>query len=341
MSMRSRLKRNRILKYLLSGVALILLVIIIFGLWIYTSLLAGPDSTELNNYHPFKSEKAKAEYYAFECKMEKTWPVQSDDRRVETSFGETFIRISGPINGPSLILLPGGGSNSLIWHANIQALSEVYRTYALDNIYDYGRSIYTRQLEIGQDYSTWLAELSDSLQLGNDIRMIGYSYGGWIASQFALDQPERLRQVALIAPAATILPFSNEYLVEMVKTLIPVRYYKKKIMHWVWKDLSAMGEWGENLVDQRVDYYQLALKSFKFKQPVNPTVLTDTELSELSVPVLYLVGENETVYDANKAVARLSRINPEIQIELISGTGHDLMFTHTQEINSILLDYLK
>ena len=102
-----------------------------------------------------------------------------------------------------------------------------------------------------------------------------------------------------------------------------------------------MGPLGQQLVEDRIDYYQLALKSFKFKQPVNPTVLTDREFAELSIPVLFLVGENETVYNAHEAVDRLKHVNPEILTELISNTGHDLMFTHTAEVNSILLYFLK
>lgn len=295
---------------------------------------------EMNDFHPFKSDKAKTEYYAYEREMEKSWPIRSENKIIETSQGKTFIRISGPENGPALILLPGGGSNSHIWHANIKTLSEVYRTYALDNIYDYGRSIYTQQLETGQDYSSWLDELSDSLHLGNDIRMIGYSYGGWVVSQFALHHPERLKQVVLIAPAATILPFSDEYLLEMVKTLIPGRYFKERIMYWVWKDLAAKGEWGKKLVEDRINYYALSLKSFKFKQPVNPTVLTDKELNRISIPMLYIVGENETVYNAHEAISRIKKVNSEIQTELIHNTGHDLMFTHTDTVDSIMLDFL-
>lgn len=330
----------RIIKYVLIGIASILLLLVIFGTWIYFSLFAGPGPMEMNEFHPFRSEKAKIQYNAFEDEMAKSWPIKSEERIVETSHGKTFMRISGPEDGPTLILLPGGGSNSLIWHANIEALSRKYRTYALDNIYDYGRSIYTQQLESGQDYASWLDELSDSLHLGNDIRIIGYSYGGWVVSQFALYHAERLKQVVLVAPAFTVLPLSDEYILEMVKTLIPIRYYKSRIMYWVWKDLSEMGEGGQNLVEERINYYQLSLKSFKFKQPVNPTVLTDRELTEVPVPILYIVGENETVYNAHEAISRFNKVNPEIQTELMSDTGHDLMFTHTDRFNSIVLDFM-
>lgn len=331
----------RVLKYFLLGIASFFLLIVVFVVWMYFALFSGPGPMEMNEYHPFRSEKAKLQYIAFEEEMEKSWPILSEERVVETSFGKTFMRISGPEDGQSLVLLPGGGSNSLIWHANIEALSENYRTYALDNIYDYGRSIYTQQLMVGQDYSAWLNELSDSLKLGNDISMIGYSYGGWVVSQFALHHPERLKQVVLVSPAATVLPFSNDYLIEMVKTLIPIRYYKKKIMYWVWKDLSEMGEWGERLVEERIDYYQLALKSFKFKQPVNPTVLIDSEFANISIPVLFMVGENETVYNAYDAINRINNVNPEIQTEILDNTGHDLMFTHIDRFNSVVLDFMK
>lgn len=330
----------RIIKYILIGISSTILLLILFVTWIYFALIYGPGPMEVNDHHPFKSEKAKARYYAFEEQMAKTWPVQSEERIVSTSQGKTFIRVSGPEDGPTLMLIPGGGTNSLIWHANIEALSKVYRTYALDNIYDYGRSVYTQKMETGQDMADWLYELSDSLHFGNEINLIGYSYGGWVTSQFALYYPERLKRVVLVGPAYTVLPLSDEYLLEMLKTLIPIRYYKSKIMYWVWRDLAAMGEWGKNLVEERIDYYQLCLRSFKFKQPINPTVLTDSEYANMSVPLLFLVGENETIYNAQDAIARLNEVNPEIQTEVIMDTGHDIMFTHTTRFNSIVLDFL-
>ena len=250
------------------------------------------------------------------------------------------MRISGPIDAPPLVLLPGGGSNSLIWNANIKALSEEYRTYALDNIYDFGRSIYTRRIACGNDFADWLNELFDTLHLGNNIRIIGYSYGGWVASQYALYHAVRLYSVVLIAPAFTVLTLPKKYVLRMIMSLLPLRYFKKNIMYWVWKDLAQKGESGRNIVEDRIDYYQIAMKSFKFKRPANPTVLTDLELQKLAMPVLYLVGKNETAYNANDAINRLNRVNPKIRTELIYDTGHDLMFTHTELVNQKILKFL-
>lgn len=338
-SVKPRSSGSKIFKYFLIGTGSISLLFIAFFAWIYLSLFSGPGPMEISEFHPFRSAKAKTRYLAFEDTMAKKWPIISEERIVKTSFGKTFMRISGPVDAPPLVLLPGGGSNSLILRANIKALSEEYRTYALDNIYDYGRSVYTRKIETGRDFANWLDELFDTLGLGKDIRILGYSYGGWVASQYALYHPERLNHVVLIAPAFTVLPLTSEFLMRMVATLIPVRYFKERIMYWVWKDLSQMGDSGKEIVEDRIDYYQMALKCFKFKQPVNPTVLTDSELINLKMPVLYLVGEHETAYNAKNAINRLNKVNPNIRTELIYGTGHDLLFTHTEIVNQKILDF--
>jgi pimeloyl-ACP methyl ester carboxylesterase len=332
---------SRIVKYFLIGTGLVFLLLIAFITWIYFSLFYGPGPMEMNDFHPFRSAKFKAAYLAVDEKMAKKWPVISEERFVKTSFGTTFMRISGPIGAPPLVLLPGGGCNSLIWHANIQAFSQYFRTYALDNIYDYGKSIYSRTVKNGNDFSDWLNEVFDTLQLGDSIRIVGYSYGGWVTSQYALHHPERLSHVVLIAPPFTVFPMSGKYVLRMLTTLIPIRYFKSNIMYWVWKDLAQKGDNGKQLVEDRIEYYQIALKSFKFKQPVNPTLLSDSEFQKLKMPVLFLIGEHETLYNANEAISRLNRVNPAIRTELIPGTGHDLLFTHTDMVNRKILEFLE
>lgn len=330
-----------IFKYFLIFLGSVILLVLTFVTWIYFTLIAGPGPFEINEFHPFKSSKAKAEYLAFENKMAKKWPVISEEKIITTSFGQTFMRISGPVDAPPLVLLPGGGSNSNIWNANIRAFSEEYRTFALDNIYDWGRSVYTRKILTGQDFADWLDELFDTLNLGNNIRIIGYSYGGWVTSQYALYHPARLSHVVLVAPAWTVLDVQGKWLLQTAQSLLPIRYFKKKSMYLVWKDLANNGVDGIELVEDRIDYYEVAMKCFKLKTGVQPTVLTDAELQTLKMPILYLVGTNETMYDGKSAINRLNKVAQKIETELIKGTGHDLMFTHTELVNKRILEFLK
>ena len=108
---------------------------------------------------------------------------------VETSFGRTFMRISGPEGAPPLVLLHGIGGSSLQWIPNVGGLSEEFRTFAIDNIYDSGRGAYSSIFRTPDDFVDWLDELFDALELGEDINLVGLSYGGWLTSQYALRHP--------------------------------------------------------------------------------------------------------------------------------------------------------
>ena len=50
------------------------------------------------SYHPFRSIRAKAEYHALYAQRAKAWPVAAETRWVETPAGQTFVRVSGPVD---------------------------------------------------------------------------------------------------------------------------------------------------------------------------------------------------------------------------------------------------
>lgn len=292
-------------------------------------------------YHPFRSPEARERYLALYSERAKKWPVVSESRMADTSYGQTFVRISGPIGAPPLVLLHGAGGNSLQWIPNIKALSGSFRTYAVDNIYDFGRSVYTRPLESPNDFVNWLDELFNALELGDDINLVGLSYGGWIASQYALGFPTRLRKTVLLAPVATVLALSLKWIVRAVLCALPHRYFTRSFLYWLLKDLALKDDAGRMLIEEHAEESYLALRSFKTKRMVNPTVLTDKELQSITVPMLYLVGENEKICSAEKAAERLREVAPQIRSEVIAHAGHDLTIVQAQTVNTKVLGFLK
>jgi pimeloyl-ACP methyl ester carboxylesterase len=294
---------------------------------------------DMSEHHPFRSAKAKEMYLESYDRMTELWPVLSETKMVETSLGSTFVRISGPENAAPLVLLPGANATSLMWFPNIDALSESFRTYAVDNIYDFGRSVFTKRIKTPDDYVMWLDELFDALDLGDNINLMGLSYGGWITSQYALSFPEKLNKIVLLAPAATILPFHTEFLKHATLSLIPHRYYVKKTMFRVLEDLVNRDDAGRALAEEMVEQMFLAQRCYKPKMLLGPTVLTDTELQNFEVPTLYLVGENEKIYSPHKAIQRLNKIAPQIRTELIPKAGHDLSVVQADIVNKLVLDF--
>ncbi len=326
------------LKFFLVGCGTITVLVAAIVIWVGVQILSKPGDLELTPHHPFRSAQAKEQYLQLYDAMEKNWPIPSESRMVDTSDGQTFVRISGPADAPPLVLLPGANATSLLWSPNIAALSEHYRTFAVDNIYDFGRSIYRRRLETPDDLVNWLDELLRELEVEDKIHLIGLSYGGWITSQYALRRPEQLDKVVLLAPAATVLPFEPAFLMRAVLCLLPHRYFARNMMNWVLEDAAKQNE---RYVEEATENFFVGQRSFKPIRLVNPTVLTNEEWQSIQVPTLFMVGENEKIYSANQAVDRLRTVASNIHIEVIPNAGHDMTLIQAEMVNRKILEFLK
>jgi len=112
-------------------------------------------------------------------------------------------------------------------------------------------------------------------------------------------------------------------------------------MFWLFKDLANRDDTGRRLLRGVADDAFMASQCFKARRFIKPTVLTDKELQGIKVPTLYLVGENEKIYSAHKAVERLHRIAPSIKTEVIPGGGHALPTEQPEMVNRIVCGFLR
>ena len=330
---------RRILKYIRIGYVAITLLIIAVFVWIYFSYLSGPGAFWVNDYHPFRSETAKEEYLDYYDTKAEEWPLDSENRMVSTSYGQTFVRISGPEDAPPIVLLPGGGTSSLMWKDNIEALSENYRTYAVDDIYDWGRSVYTKNMGCPECITLWLDELFTAMGLEDSINLIGASYGAWKAGQYLMSHPERISKMVWLCPAYTVYYGNKEFEKRVFRGFIPLRHFMKKELYWTCEDMVQTEE-GRAIADDHLDGLRLAIRSFKIKIPASMTVLSDAELESIGVPVLYMAGENEKMYSVTEAVKRLDSISSNIRSEIVPNTGHCLMFSRPDLVSSKILEFL-
>ena len=299
---------------------------------------------ENNSYHPFRSAKAKERYLERYDSIAINWPVDSETRMIDTSYGRTFVRISGPADASPLVLLPGAGTSSLLWAPNIEALAGSFRTYAVDSIHDFGRSVFIRELKHPEDLVQWLDELFDALGFGNNINLMGLSYGGWMTSQYALHHQDRLEKIVLLAPAATVADFSWGFILRGIRLwLWPYKSSYREFMAWALGDIEQNRDIGVKLIEEQTAIEFLAMRSFKPKMPASPTVLTDEQWRSLKLPILYMVGENEVIYSvsAEEVVSRLNSEVPQIETELIPNAGHGFTSLQADIVNQKVLAFLK
>lgn len=289
-------------------------------------------------FHPFKSQKAKDIFLAANDRDAKLWPVSSETVLADTPYGKTFVRVSGPESAPPLVLLHGISGSSLDWIPNIEALSKHFRTYAVDNIYGFGLSVFTKPVNSPDDFVNWLDGLFDALKLGNNINLMGVSYGAWQTAMYMKRFPERLSKIVLVAPIAVVAPVSAGFIIRMLLAMIPFEFLFKSFMRWLWEDYIAKDK---NTAEKIMDSYMFNEKCFTPRRPPNPTLFTDDELKSIGVPVLYTVGDNEKNCSVEKALQRINKAAPRIKTELIPGAGHDLLFVQPELIHEKVLKFLK
>jgi pimeloyl-ACP methyl ester carboxylesterase len=293
---------------------------------------------ETCTYSPYRSEAARDSCFAYlDSRAAREWPIASQERTVPTSYGPTFVRISGPTSAPPLVLLPGAATPSLMWVPNIQALSAQYHTFAVDQIGDFGRSICTKPLRRYNDLLAWLNEVFDGLDLRGGVNLAGISFGGALAAEYALHFPGRLNKVVLLAPGATVLGLRAEFVLRLIFAALASRRCLPSLIRWMFADsVRKDPEW----VDATLEQLFMNMRSVRRKIP-NPKVWTDAEWGNLSVPTLFLVGEHETIYSAEKAVRRLKRVAPQVSAEIVPGAGHDLTFVQAAMVNQRIREFLK
>jgi pimeloyl-ACP methyl ester carboxylesterase len=296
------------------------------------------------SFYPFKSEKAKAEYEAFSRERAKAWPVPSETMLLDTPSGQTFVRASGRPTDPPLVLLPGARGGSLMWIHNIAALSAHYRTYALDVIEDVGFSVKRHDMSKPEDFVNWLDEVFKALVPEGQLSLMGISYGGWLAGLYALHHPERLRSVVLLAPGLTVLPLSIAFFARVVLVCLPLPGRGggplRKTVRWLFQDAAQGDDASRAQVEQAIADLQMHGRLFALPRPTWLTVIKDKEWQGFSVPCLFLVGENEKIYSAEKAVRRLNRVAPQVKTEIIPGAGHDLTIVQADLVAKKVLDFL-
>jgi pimeloyl-ACP methyl ester carboxylesterase len=88
-----------------------------------------------------------------------------------------------------------------------------------------------------------------------------------------------------------------------------------------------------------VEEQVLARRCFKRRKFVVPTVLSDQEWRALTIPTLFMVGEEEVTYSAQKAIRRLDRVAPLVTTALVADADHHLAIVKPDWVSRNVLQF--
>ena len=289
----------------------------------------------------FKTPEGETAYLEIYEAAMNLWPVPYEEIEIPTRFGITHVIVTGPKDAPPLVLLHGMSMTSAMWAPNIADFSKNHRVYAIDVMGQPGKSLpnYDDPIRDVADFMLWLHETLDGMKL-DCISLVGMSYGGWVALNFAMTAPERVHKLVLLSPGASLLPIVKQFMLRgMLMSMIPIRFTADSFMGWMGiKDTP-----GDPVSRRLLDLFYLGMKHFRMPPEtarIMPGVFSDEELRALRVPMLLLIGDREVIYDPVKAMDRARALIPDFEGELVPGSNHNMCGSHYQIVDGRVLDFL-
>ena len=251
-----------------------------------------------------------------------TAPEPADTGRVQVPGSSIFYEAAG--SGGPVILLHGGNLDRRMWDAEFAALQGQYRVIRYD-ARGYGRSGPADTAFRAHDD---LLALMDSLRLPR-ATLVGLSFGGRIAIDFALAHPDRVDRMVLAGPGISggewagdgdtaWLPVARKAAERKDSVAVALSWLGSPYIRSALQD-SAMARRVRQLVIEQAPFWGGIMRHGDLEVVAAPAAAE--RLSQLSVPILLVIGTNDTPFILDVARAINERA-PNVQRVDVPGVGH-------------------
>ncbi|WP_235437737.1 alpha/beta fold hydrolase [Kitasatospora griseola] len=282
----------------------------------------------------FAGEEARTAFLdAYDRAME-LWPAPHHALDVETSYGTVHVHHYGETGtGDPVVLLHGHAGHPANWYPQIAALGAHHPVYAISTLDDPGRSVQRAVAAGPAENAEWLGEVLAGLGLER-VHLVGVSYGGWLALNQAIRQPQRLATVTPLDPGG-IEKVPARFYLHMVAGLFGL-LAPRRLRPAVARLLANPA-----LVapPEMLKPMMLAMRTWKpASRPAAPP-FTDEELHRIALPVLVLIGSRSALLRPGRVLARVEALIPSVRAEIVPGTGHGLTLERPELVNARLLEF--
>ena len=243
---------------------------------------------------------------------------------------ETYYESHG--DGPAIVLAHGRGGCHLSWWQQVPALRDDFRCITFDHR-GFG---YSRDVPDGPGrhaFTDDLANLLDHLGIERAYLAGQSILGGWTCLGFAVAHPDRTAGLILADTSAGI---ADEH---------------------IFSAYRARGEPPANVFDRALSaafkerdpvkaflYAEISALSVTPKESLMDLLLSDDgptprQLTDLNVPTLFIVGEDDIVVPPD--IARMcATFVPGARLEIVAGAGHSVYFEQPEVFNRLVTEFV-
>ncbi|WP_030567624.1 alpha/beta fold hydrolase [Streptomyces aureocirculatus] len=256
------------------------------------------------------------------------------------------VTVSGPADGPAVVLAHGFGCDQNMWRLIVPALAERYRVVLFDYVGSGGSdlSAWDPERYASLDgYARDVVEVCEELDLERAV-FVGHSVSAMVGVLAARTAPERIGALVMVAPSPRYIDdygyqggFSAEDIEELLESL--------EANYLGWSSAMAPVIMGN---PERPELGQELTNSFCATDPdiarvfARTTFLSDNreDLSSVSVPTLVLDCTEDMI--APRAVgAYVQAAVPASRLVTLNATGHCPQLSAPEATAEAILDFLR
>jgi pimeloyl-ACP methyl ester carboxylesterase len=318
------------------------------GLWLRRGLASavvlglGAGALAYATYDPspvghFRSEEGRKEYAASYAAAMGQLPEPTRTMDLDTDFGTVRVYefSSARTRGSTpIVLLPGRTSGVPMWEANLPGLAEERIVYALDALGDAGMSVQTRRIGDAADQAAWLDQAL--ARLGEPkVHLVGHSFGGWLAANYAARYPERVATLSLLEPVFVFGGIRWQVYLKSIPASLP-------FLPRSWREAMLADFGGAEEIDPDDPVARMisdATEHYVAKLPL-PERLSPERLRSLSMPVSAAMASDSAMHDS-AAATRVAREDVrDLRIRTWPGATHSLPMEFSDRLDRELLEFM-
>jgi pimeloyl-ACP methyl ester carboxylesterase len=255
-------------------------------------------------------------------------PPRVDAQMIDVAGSPVAMRRRG--TGAPLLFLHGGGFIGA-WLAFHEALAREADVIAPEHI---GMG--------GTPMQDWVEGIDDMVLHYDDLRaclgleqfdLVGYSIGGWMAAEYAMTYPERVRTLSLLVPAGLRLPGrpGARDPFALGQDLVPLLFHDEAAL------AASMPTHLE--IDDIVRIYEEQSLAARLIWSPRHSRKLPRRLRRVTCPAL-VIGAEDDRFQPHEATAAYTELLPRAEETRIPGTGHALIVEQPDAVASTILEFI-
>ena len=259
-------------------------------------------------------------------------PINYEFQKIETSYGDTNIILTGEKNNPPLVLIHGSNGCAPIAIEAMLDLEKNFRVYAIDVIAQPNLSEGIRPNMKDHSYGKWMFEILTRLNI-QDAIMVGISFGGFITWKTLVFDSRRISKAFLIVPAGIV---NGNPLKAMWNVFLPMKLYQwrknKKYVHQFLNKLFTEP-------DEFAQHY-LAKVFLDFEMDFSPIPsIKKEEAKKITTPIYIIGADNDLLFPGKKMLKHAEEIFPSLHESiLLENSKHVPRQIDNHQISKLIFD---